>query len=438
MEEWAFLLESTLQSWRAAGKPRRIMAAVSGGADSVALLLALHALAGQEDILLSAAHVDHGLRASSGDDAAFVSALCQSLRVPCLIRKAEIQGCSENAAREARYAALFSCCMEADASCLALAHHRQDQMETVLLHLFRGSGSHGLSGMSPLQERKLPDGKSLFCWRPFLSLPSDMLRRILQEKGISWREDETNAQDFYLRNYMRHQVIPAIARRIPKAEEAVSRAAGILREEADFFQGAAMDFLKSHACLQLPCPFLLWAPFSRQHPALQRHILRLAIPCDMDFEKIQQLLGIARGESLNLGQGWRAMRTESRLHFLPPVPSAVPLVPCRLLPRSGHETGDGRRIQALPKALYDQCTLRYRLPGDQIHPFGAKGHKSLQDYLVDRKIDRPFRDYLPLLCIGRQVIWVIGVGPGEEARIASADEVCLVQYDGYLPGEMPR
>ena len=112
MDEQAFLLENTLKSWRAAGKPRRIMAAVSGGADSVALLLALHVLAGQEDIFLSAAHVDHGLRASSGDDAAFVSALCQRLNVPCLIRRVEIQGCSENAARDARYAALLDCCRE--------------------------------------------------------------------------------------------------------------------------------------------------------------------------------------------------------------------------------------------------------------------------------------------------------------------------------------
>lgn len=414
------------------------MAAVSGGADSVALLMALHALAGQEGIFLAAAHVDHGLRASSGDDAAFVSALCGALQMPCLIRRVSLLDSSENAARDARYAALMDCCREMDISLLALAHHRRDQMETVLLHLFRGSGSHGLSGMRPLQERKAPDGASLFCWRPFLSLSPDLLRRALGQRGISWREDETNAQSLYLRNYLRHQVLPVVGQRIPRAEEAVSRAADILREEADYFQGAAMDFLSRYACLAPPCRFLLLAPFAQQHPALQRHILRLACPCETDYERIRQLLLLEKGQCLNLSGGWQALRTEERLHFLPPVADAPLPGACRLLPDAGYKTGDGRRVQAMPRAVYEKCSLRFRQPGDRIHPLGAKGTKSLQDYLVDRRIDRPFRDYLPLMCIGTQVIWVIGVGPGEEARVSPGEEACLLEYEGALPGDIPN
>ena len=437
MEDWAILLKGMRASWHAAGNPRRIMAAVSGGADSVALLLSLHALADEENLFLAVAHVDHGLRASSRDDAAFVASLCQRLNIPCLIRRVEIQGCSENAARDARYAALFDCCREMDVSCLALAHHQQDQAETVLLHLFRGSGSAGLAGIFPWQERNFPDGKSIFCWRPFLSLSPDSLRRALAEKSQTWREDETNAQDLYLRNFIRNRVWPILRQRIPKAEEAVSRAAEILRDEADYFQQAAKQFLQENACLESPCRFLLWDPFSRLHPALQRHVLRLACPCDTDFEKIGQMLALEKGQSLNLFQAWRALRTETRLHFLPPVPEMRPPLACRVLPQANGETGDGKRLQALPAAIYQKCRLRYREPGDKIRPLGAKGEKSLQDYLVDRKIDRPFRDHLPLLCIGNQVIWVIGVGPGEQARVHPGENAVLLHYPGFLPGEMP-
>ena len=115
------------------------MAAVSGGADSVALLHALRALSEQEGFFLSAAHVDHGLRPTSGQDAAFVEQMCRDLAVPCRIYRVQVRGKSEDAARIARYAALREACLENGTVILALAHHRKDQAETMLLHLFRGS-----------------------------------------------------------------------------------------------------------------------------------------------------------------------------------------------------------------------------------------------------------------------------------------------------------
>ena len=99
--------------------------------------------------------------------------------------------------------------------------------------------------------------------------------------------------------------------------------------------------------------------------------------------------------------------------------------------------GDGKRCQAFPKAALAGAQLRFRLPGDRIHPLGCMGEKSLQDYLVDRGVDQPFRDYVPLLCAGRRVIWAIGVGPGEEARVTAGTDASLLRYDGFLPGEIP-
>jgi len=434
MDDWAFLVESTLQSWRAAGKPGRVLTAVSGGADSAALFLALEEISRREGFSLSCVHADHGLRPESGQDAAFVEALCRDRGVPCYVIRLSLSGVSEDAARRARYDALFALCPKEAETALALAHHRRDQMETVLMHLFRGSGGEGLGGMADVSRRLGPEGQKILLWRPFLSLDPVFIRRALRQKGVEWREDATNRRDDYLRNYLRHQVLPAIAARIPQAEEAVCRAAAILRDEEDYFRGEARAFLEKCASLAAPCRWVRGPELDALHPALRRRVLRLACPVPLDFAETEALLRATAGQTVNLPQGWRALRTEGRLHFLSPMPEPPRPGTLTALPFTG-ETGDGRRIQAVPKAVYAACALRFRLPGDRIRPLGGPGEKSLQDYLVDRGIDRPFRDYVPLLCRGSQVIWAVGVGPGEEARVHRDSDAVLLRYDGDLPGE---
>ena len=420
----------------------RITAAVSGGADSVALLYALWELRETEDFQLTAAHVDHGLRPTSGQDAEFVAEMCRKLNVACEVRKVRVSGKSEDAARAARYEALFDACLRAKSWCLALAHHRRDQAETVLLHLFRGSGSGGLGGMQELSHRAWREREKLQLWRPLLSLSPETIRGALQERGIPWREDETNAGDGYLRNYLRHQVLPAVEARLPHAEEAVCRAAYLLAEEDDYFRREAARFLQEggHASLHAPCRWVRYGPLHHgMHPALLRYVLRLSCPVALDLRTTEALMAIAPGQKMNLPENWRAVCGWEYLHFIPPpgkdVPPAPP-VPGQLTvhPWNG-ETGDGRRLQAMPRAVFEQCALRYWQTGDEIRPLGAKGAKSLQDYFVDKKIPQPFRRYVPLLCAGPRVVWAIGIGPGEEARVRLGDEAALLRWEGALPGE---
>ena len=177
-------------------------------------------------------------------------------------------------------------------------------------------------------------------------------------------------------------------------------------------------------------------PLSRLHPALQRHAVRLACPVLLDYEKTEAILKMRAGETINLFMNHRAYKTEKRLHFLQPERDKIALGTIDALPYPG-KTGDGIRCQAFPKEALEGAELRFRRPGDKIRPFGAGGTKSLQDYWVDKKIDRPFRDYLPLLCTGERVLWSIGVGPGEEARFRETEEVVFLQYNGDLPGEWP-
>ena len=89
----------------------------------------------------------------------------------------------------------------------------------------------------------------------------------------------------------------------------------------------------------------------------------------------------------------------------------------------------------MKKSLYGQCSLRFVQPGDRIHPLGGAGGKSMQDYFVDKKVPRPFRRYIPLLCAGEKVVWAIGVGASEEARVSPGDDAVLLFYEGFLPGE---
>ena len=433
MDEWLFLLETLRASWLALGRPRRVTAAVSGGADSVALLHALAALAKTEGFSLSAAHVDHGLRDSSREDARFTASMCEKMGIPCRTVQVFLSKGSEEAARNARYQALMEACLQAGSSVLALAHHQRDQAETLLLHLFRGGGGQGLAAMEERVFRPF-GGQRICLWRPMLSFPADAVRPLLERRGIPWREDETNAQDRFSRNYLRQCVLPLIRARFPQAEEAMSRSAGILSLEQDFFQGEARAFLEKHACLSGPCRWIDDPALRRMHPAMQRQAVRAACPVALDHRKTEALLALSPGETENLPENWRALRTCRYLHFLAPFREEAPLGPIRRLPRNG-QTGDGKRLQAMPLALFEQCTLRTRRPGDRIHPLGAPGEKSLQDYFVDKRIDRPFRDHIPLLCLGKRVVWAIGCGPGEEARVSPEDNSAVfLKYDGYIPG----
>jgi tRNA(Ile)-lysidine synthase len=443
MDDWLFLLETVRASWTAAGKPSRVTVAVSGGADSVALLQALHALSGEEGISLTAAHVNHGLRESAGLDAEFVREMCERLCVPCRVYSVQVKGRSEDAARTARYAALREACVENGTAVLALAHHLRDQAETMLLHLFRGSGGGGLSAMAERTWLSWPESEGLLLWRPWLSVSPEIIRAALREKGVPWREDETNAGDAYLRNYLRHQVLPAVAARIPRAEEAMGRAAKILSEEEAYFRHEAKLFLEqeNNACLYDPCRWVRYDPLIRLHPALRRHALRLACPVKQDIETTERLSALSPGEIMNLPEGWRAQCSKEYLHFLPPVgreiPPALPMPGTLIVQPWNGETGDGIRTQAMKKSVYDQCRLRDWEPGDRIHPLGAKGSKSMQDYFVDKKLPRPFRRYVPLLCMGNRVVWAVGIGASEEARVSPGDEAVLLIYKGFLPGAAP-
>lgn len=435
MDDLSVILDAVRASYVRIDCPASILVGLSGGADSVLLLRVLTQLRTEKHFELQAIHVNHGLRENAVLDEEFCKLLCDGLHVPLQIShvKVDRHGSVEDAARRARYEAFDRVLRSQRGSVLALAHHMDDQAETVLMHLIHGSGMTGLSGMKELNGS---------FWRPLLSVRRSQIRSALQEISQSWREDESNQDTAYTRNYIRVHVLPALEQADLSAVSSICRAATILRQEDVLLNDMVKRALEG-ACGKEKHRFILLSALHNQEPAMQNRMLRayaLQSGLSLSYEqtmRLQALTEASENSYENLPESWRAMRTRTRLHLLPPRPAKQVFDPSllRILPCTDC-LGDGIRMQAIPNKLLDQgIVLRTRQAGDYICPFGKCGTKKLKDYMIDHHIDLPLRDDWPLVCQGSEVLWVVGVGGSEKLRISvcSTNEAKMMMYAGTLP-----
>ena len=439
MDTMILLTETLRASWLKIDAPSRVLVAFSGGADSTSLLLSLHALAAQnpEKLQLIAVHVHHGLRERADLDEAFAFRLCHELHIPYHCVKLQLSGRSEEEARTARYHALFTIAQRESAYTIALAHHCQDQAETFLMRLMRGSAE----GLGCMRESTViqKDAASFCLWRPLLQTDPALLRQALKENDIAWTEDESNQDTRYLRNFIRLHLLPTMTQRAAGLDARLCQTASVLQDENDFLNDLASTWLKQNACCLSPCPFILSDPFDQLHAAMKKRVLRLFLKQaglheTLDFDQTNACCSLRTGQSCNLPAQFRLFRTHSRIHLIFPQPPSSS--PASLCASPVPHAPDGIHFQSFPKALLENAVLRTRMQGDYIQPFGFAGKKSIQDYFTDRKIDRPFRDHIPLLCIGNEVIWAIGVGTSESARCSDGAESTLLCYPSRLPMEI--
>ncbi len=405
----------TCLTGRMAPTPERLLAGVSGGADSVALLLLL-LLRGCE---VTAVHVHHGLRGAAADgDEAFVRELCQRRGVPLLVfhaRPPENPG--EDWARRVRYGFFRVAARQTGVNAVA-------QSEQAGLRLVR----------------------------PLLDISRDELRTALTEAGQPWREDATNAEPRYLRNAVRLELLPLMERLAPGSAARISATAALLREEAKAADSLCGDFLRRWGrpdCLPLQ-------PLSALPEAVARRVLRAwwrqmageAMEerelSRMQTDALRQTVRGRAGARCNLPGGWHGQRGWSHIHLLPPgeqeapapVDAADGAALCGIVLRleaPDASPGDGRRRQCAPRWLLRECRLRTRRPGDYIVPLGRGGRQSLQDYLVNRRVDAPFRDRLPLLCRGSEVLLAAGVGAGRLPTMAKDGDMTALCWQGDMP-----
>ncbi len=426
----------------------RVLAAVSGGADSVALLLLLNRARQDIGFTLQAAHFEHGIRGQDSlQDAEFVRQLCKQNDIVLhegagnVLKSAKTaQVGLEEAARDARYAFLRGVARQIHAGKIALGHHADDQAETVLMHILRGSGLRGLCGM---QKRT---GELV---RPLLEIEKGELTDWLVQIGQPWREDETNALPDNPRNFLRNRVFPEVKQIYPGAVQALGRISRNAALDERFLEELAWQGLKDRCgrfsngvWLELEIGF-----------AMDEAILRRIVGTLMELQNVEPserriheacvLVGKSKG-AMDLGNGVRAERTGSRLYLIWDKGEKIPntqLADGAVLPGIGRfkvkeaapvPIADNPFVQVLNARAIEHGVVRTRRAGDRIHPLGASGSQKLSDYMVNNKLDRPLRDYTPLVAVGSTVLWVVGIGIAQEAAVK---EGCSARRVEFIPWE---
>ena len=426
-----------------------VLVAFSGGPDSLALLHILNRLKGSLDFRLAAAHLDHGLRGEeSRQEAEAAAALCKSWNISCRLgwwdgRKAREPGLSpEEGARKARLAFLEETAAELGAVSIATGHQQDDQVETILIRLLNGTGLTGLAGIRPVRPPYI---------RPLLEISRREILGYCRTWGLVYQEDSSNQKDCYLRNRLRHQVLPLLKKENPRFGQAISRMTALLRQEEDFLACLAQKALEE---LKMPDgQSLSLAGLQKLEPVLARRAVRLWLGGDTDAAGVERILNLAyrgsTGSQAEAAGGYRVRRgyTALELESLPGVsksadsPPPQMLIHCLVLPfdpraagallagtfsredfpgltaflqeaagRNGR--GEVREAYFCPwKKAWERPSLRCRRPGDWL--LLPAGRKKLKDLLIDKKIPQKLRDRLPLLAWGDQVLWAPGLARGK-------------------------
>ena len=463
------LMESARRTIRRHGLlPRyaRVIVALSGGADSVALLLVLREMAAAEGFCLAgAAHLNHQLRGvDANGDEDFCRALASSLGIPLDVERIAVGGLAssagvsvEQAAHDARHMFFERAAARAGASAVAVAHTKNDQAETFLLRLIRGAGPRGLSGMHP---------RSGLVVRPLIETPRGEVRAFLEARRVAFREDATNADRSIPRNRVRHELMPLLeARFSPRMIDVLDREATIAREDAEYLDAAAGEaaerlIVRTADGVELPEEALLSLP-----PALARRVVRLAQETASGggfagFDAAEAVLRLAvskstgpldlprhrvnrRGDFIVLTKkdGRGAFERPSAFSYPLGVPGTVdvPEAACAITAAIGAvPSGDsaarlwplaGRSDEAVVEAgrLNGPLSVRSRRPGDRFRPLGLRGRKTLQDLFVDAKVARAERDTIPVIVDSEgQIVWVAGHALADDFRVTDRTKAVVI------------
>ena len=420
---------------------RYVLVALSGGADSLALLDVLCRERDNGMLALAAAHFEHGIRGKESiADAEFCKKLCAEKGVLFIPGRANVPEIArrtgeglETCARNLRHRFLEQTANMLGCDLIALAHHMDDQVETVLMHMLRGAGPEGASGMRRLS------GK---LYRPLLSVRKSEITEYLAEAGMTWREDATNAVPDNPRNALRLNAIPALEGIYPQGARAIARFAENIAVESDYVSKMA-DVFYEERTEQLPHGWRIDISGNCEEALLRRTLRRLIGP-DLTQAKLNELVKLTG--ACEVFDGLRAEICGNRLYITRPfeLPHSAALLktegmteleklcrirstPCEAVPEKQKKS-----TQVLSKAALTGAVLRTRVEGDRITPFGMKGSKSISDYMTDLKIDRPMRDMVPIITKGNEVLWVVGFGISQKAALDGGEAIRLeCEYTGW-------
>ncbi|HEX5005132.1 MAG TPA: tRNA lysidine(34) synthetase TilS [Gemmatimonadales bacterium] len=414
--------------------------AVSGGADSLALLHLLHRTHPLHRLELVVAHVDHGIHPDSAAVASAVIGAADALGLRTIVGRLRLgPDASETTARKARHGWLQQVRRTEEADAIAYAHHQDDQVETILMRALGGSGPAGLAGMAPRQGHRV---------RPLLGFRRAELAAWLSEAGIAGWEDPANSDPAHERSWLRYDLLPRLEARTPGAGDRLLRLGRQAAADREAWRAVldlvpGLDFRGDGGRVSVAA-----LPLVTCAPTLAIALLQAAarsIGCVLGESRADRVLGLLRrgasGRHVELGGSWRAELSFGRLCFYQ-IQGAPP--PLRLAGERGTRTWGGWlvRWQRAPAPapgdrdgraawfIGEEAVLRAPEPGDRLLPLGGAGHRSVSRLLQEARVERSRRAGWPLVVVYGAVAWVAGVCRGEAALPAEGERSLRIEVSG--------
>jgi tRNA(Ile)-lysidine synthase len=453
-----------IQEHRLVTGRQNLVVAVSGGPDSVCLLHLLVELREKLNASLHVAHLNHQLRgAESEADAQYVADLARKLDLPATIEQRDVKAYQaqqrlslEEAAREVRYTFLAQVAESIGTDQVAVGHTVDDHIETILMHLIRGSGIRGLRGLQPSSQWKSPLGHRLTVIRPLLAVSREETTNYCQQHQLKPRIDTSNLSLSPLRNRIRQQLIPLLQSYNPQVREALLRTARIAADDLAFLDKEVARLWDKVAREQGKAIILDKERFLELPFALQRHLLRTATEKllgnlkDIEARHIEEVMA-----ALNKPAGKRISLPEGLIFSIEYDKYLLGQDPANLSPFPVLEAEFALKIpgktplpgwQAVAKiidqekmkgkdngftAYFDldkagrQLTVRTRQPGDRFQPLGINTPKKLNEFMIDAKIPQLWRRRIPIVCSPRHILWVVGWRIDERVKVTENTRMVL-------------
>jgi len=425
----------------------RVIAAVSGGPDSVCLFYVLLELKKKYKFQLHVVHFNHHLREKeSKKEEKFVKELLDGTTVPLSIIGLDVKGYAEKqkigieeAARALRYQNLLKLALKHDADTIAIGHTASDQAETVLMRIMRGSGPEGLEGIPPVRELS----KNKFIIRPLIDVYREKIISYLKSRKIGYCLDSSNSKPVFLRNKVRIKLLPFIEKNFNRdIRSRLVNMADIFREENEYLSKAvdkAVESISKHEDGRISVDF---KKLIRYNKSFRRRIIHRILERKATYKNIDSVIDIAEagltGAMVTIS-GFTVRKDYGQLYFIPSaekhavrkkIENRILFPGKTLLPEFSMEveTGITKNKPGFGKDKFTvyfdadridagNLVIRSRRSGDRFLPFGADGSKKLKQYFIDQKVPSYLRDDVPILEGGKRILWVVGMRQAEEGRV---------------------